>query len=317
MMFDLGHKVFLYAGEENEARCTELIPCIARNEQPKGIPEFSADSDLFIKFNGAVVRELECRIGPKDFICIIGGAAQEPIARAFPNHMTVEFGIGYGGVFSKYKVWESYAWMHTIYGALSGGNAHAVDGQFYDTVIPNYFEIDDFPFSADKDDYLLFMGRLIDRKGYRLAAEIAESTGHRLIIAGEGTPPDYGEYVGVVGPERRAELMSRASALIAPTLYIEPFGGVTAEAMLCGTPVITTDWGAFSENVIDGITGFRCRMFEDFCWAVGEAKRLIPEQIRAYAVNKFSTQAVAPLYENYFSRLSTLWGDGFYERSTD
>jgi hypothetical protein len=50
-------------------------------------------------------------------------------------HDSVEFGVGYGGVFSKYKVFESYAWMHSIYAMFK--NPTTVDGNFYDAVIPD------------------------------------------------------------------------------------------------------------------------------------------------------------------------------------
>ena len=34
--------------------------------------------------------------------------------------MTVEYGIGYNGTFAKYRVFESYAHMHKIWGAQGG-----------------------------------------------------------------------------------------------------------------------------------------------------------------------------------------------------
>src|SRR4029077_1428925 len=138
-----------------------------------------------------------------------------PIADCFPNHQTVEFGIGYGGVFAKYKVFESYSWMHSVYAhqaACQGKTSHDIDGNFYDAVIPNYFEVEDFPFSDEKEDYYLYIGRLTDRKGFQIAADVCERLGKRLVVAGEGTPPTYGEYVGRVGPEERGRLMSKAIA---------------------------------------------------------------------------------------------------------
>ena len=61
------------------------------------------------------IKEIKKRIQPKDFICIIGGLAQKPVSDAFPQNIAVEYGIGYSGVFSNYKVFESYAWKHAIY----------------------------------------------------------------------------------------------------------------------------------------------------------------------------------------------------------
>jgi glycosyltransferase involved in cell wall biosynthesis len=257
--------------------------------------------------------EIAKRAEQKDFLCIIGGYAQKQIADALPHMMAVEFGVGYGGSFSQYRVFESYAWMHLCYGSAKGGDPHGVDGNWWDTVIPGYLDPDQFPFSAEKDDYYLFIGRLVDRKGYRIAADVCFDLGKKLIVAGQGTPPIGTEYVGVVDPVVRGKLMSRAKAVFVPTIYIEPFGNVNIEAQACGTPVITTDWGAFTETVVDGMTGFRCRTFGEFKRAALEVEKLDPYSIRDRAVSKYSLEAIGKRYEDYFTRLLHLWDDGWYE----
>jgi len=252
------------------------------------------------------------RIQPKDFICLIGGYSQKAIADAFPNHISVEFGIGYPGTFAKFRVFESYAWMHSIY--AQHRLASEVDGNFFDAVIPGYLEPHMFPLQEQSEDYYLFIGRLIDRKGYRIAQEVCEALGKRLILAGAGPQEGYGEFVGVVGPEERARLYGGAIATFVPTQYIEPFGNVVIESHMCGTPTITTDWGAFTETNIEGLTGYRCRTFAEFCDATEKVKELNRVAIRDTAVNKYSLEAIAPRYEQYFRRLETLWNNGWYER---
>jgi len=132
---------------------------------------------------------------------------------------------------------------------------------------------------------------------------------------GQGAPPPYGEYLGVVGPELRGELMANASAFWCPTIYVEPFANVHVEAMACGTPIICTDWGVFTETVKQGETGFRCRTFQEFLDAVEDVKKLDPWRIRKYALDNFSLEAIAPRYDQYFRRLLDLWGDGWYART--
>lgn len=328
MMKNRGHTVFLYAGEHNEAPCDEHIACISEAERAAHVGDrhytaasFDYSLPAWRDFNRKAADAIRERAEPHDFVCVIGGLAHKQIADSLPHLRTVEFGIGYGGTFSQFRVWESFAWMHVCYGAATGGNPNAAKAHWFDAVIPGYFEVERFPFSAEKDDYYFFIGRLNEDKGFRLAADVCRQLGKRLVIAGQGTPPDYGEYVGVIGPQQRGELMSRAIACFAPSYYIEPFGNVAVEAQGCGTPVLTTDWGAFTETVIDGVTGFRCRTFGEFVRAAEKAKSLNPYEIRRHAVRNYSLEVIGEKYERYFERLSHLFNGseldgGFYEGRT-
>ena len=321
MMTDLGHKVILYASEDNESRVTELVTVITKEKQREIFGDYDHTKQFFnitwgshdpgwVEMNANAIRAIGARIQPRDFVCLIGGTPQEIIAKAFPDNMGVEYGIGYLGTFSQYRVFESYAHMHYIHGQERNDN-----GSFYDTVIPNYYDIDEFPFAEKRDDYFLFIGRLVDRKGWRIAQEVCEKLGKRLIVAGQGDFSGYGEHVGVIGVEERGKLMSKAQAVFVPTTYLEPFGGVHAEAQLCGTPVITTNFGVFTETVTNGVNGYRCDNFRDFIAATKAVEKFSNskrKKIRETAQARFSTDHVMNEYQAYFSRLYDLWGDGWY-----
>lgn len=333
MMKGLGHEVILYASEDNDAPCDELVTCITKEEQEKYFGHnnwkkefFDIEWDPLLPYwqimNSRAVIEITKRIKKTDFICVIGGSCQEQIGHAFPANQTVEFGVGYKGIFSNYAVFESYAWMHYVYGLNKIEN-----GRNYDAVIPNYFEVEDFPFSAEKGDYYLYLGRMIGRKGPHIAAEATGAIGAQLIMAGQGVTVlddgsivapeltlkgDHIKHVGTVNVEERGKLLSKAKALIVQTQYIGPFEGVSIEANLCGTPVITTDWGCFAENVIDGVTGFRARTLAEVIYGLKNAEKLDPYKIREFAINNFSLERVAQQYQAYFEQLSQLWDKGWY-----
>lgn len=317
MMMNLGHVVYLYSGEKNDARCTEHYTCITDIARlslvgAKHYVEAAFNGPQWDYFNAEAIARMKKTVMPRDFICLIMGTAQKPIADAFPTNMSVEFGVGYDGWFSMYKVFESYTWMHTCYGNRAK-NTFEANGSAWDEVIPNYLHISDFLFEEKKDDYYLYLGRFVDRKGYQIAIDACMRKNAKLILA--GPPPlmntTYGDYVGEVGPVERAKLLSKARAVFVPTQYIEPFGTVAIEAMACGTPVITSDWGAFVETVPSNV-GVRCKVMQDYLDAIETVKSLDPNVILKWSY-QFAQENIAPRYEKYFRRLETMWGKGWYE----
>jgi glycosyltransferase involved in cell wall biosynthesis len=309
MMIPRGHEVFIYSGPEFDGKCTEHFN-VYEDAEYDGF-----DVARWLPHNQKATPIIKENFEEGDYLLLIAGLAQKSISDAIEGFRVVEFGIGYQGVFAEFKVFESYAWMHTVYGENQG--AYAANGNFYDTVIHNYFDIKDFEDNGGNGDYFLYIGRLLERKGVHIASEVCDEIGANLKIAGEGEfKPEYGEYLGNVGPCERKDLMSNAKAVFVPSLYLEPFGGVVIEAMLSGCPVITVDWGAMSETVIDQENGYRCKTFGDFLWAANNCHKLDRNVIREYASHNFSLGATAPKYESYFEQVEDLAKDGWYTKES-
>jgi len=207
------------------------------------------------------------------------------------------------------------------------GWGQKIDGSNYDYVIPNYFDPNDFEYSDKKGDYYLYLGRLAKRKGIEIAIQVVNAIGGKLLVSGQdigenGLIPsihsDCVEYVGYSDVEQRKRLLSEAKALFVPTEYVPPFEGVHIEAAFSGTPVITSDFGCFGETVIPGITGFRCKTFDDYIFAALNIDKINPIDCYNYAMNNYSMDRLKWRYEEYFeSVLDVYTNKAWYQRHLD
>ena len=181
-------------------------------------------------------------------------------------------------------------------------------------VVYNPIVVDDFPFRADKEDYLLFIGRMNDDKGPQRAISAARRAERRLLLAGPVQPgqeeffstqvePHLGgeeiEYIGEIG-EEKLDLYARAAALLMPIRWPEPFGLVMTEAMACGTPVIAFPEGSATEIVLDGETGFIVDDEEAMGEAVKRLDSIDPNRCRESASERFDVGAVASAHERAY-----------------
>lgn len=172
---------------------------------------------------------------------------------------------------------------------------------------------------------LLFVGRLSVEKGVATLAEaMRRLPGAGLRVAGDG--PEAGLLDGMEGVNRlgsqpgdavRRE-MSRALALVVPSIWYENFPRTIVEAFAAGLPVIASRIGALAEIVSDGKTGLLFEpgnpadLAEKMAWALAH-----PGEMAAMGRNARAQ------YEAEFSpgvnyrRLMEIYGEALAEQQRD
>ena len=120
-----------------------------------------------------------------------------------------------------------------------------------------------------------FVGRLFRKKGVdvllrampvvrarvpgaqlRIVGEGPERAALEALIAGLGLPPDAVTMHGFVPRSDIPRLLGDAWLQVVPSVYEEPFGVVTIEAMMRGTALVASNAGGPAEVVTEGETGF-------------------------------------------------------------
>lgn len=181
--------------------------------------------------------------------------------------------------------------------------------------IHNFVDPEMFRFQpyVSREAPLVFLSRVESIKGAHWAIEIARRSGRRLIIAGnhatQGPEAIYWRdviepqthlsgisYVGPVNEQQKSDLLGQALAMVVPVQWEEPFGIVFAEALACGTPVISCPRGALPEIVRHKVDGFLVRSIDEGCDAVRRAAEISREGCRKRMELEFSMPVIVSRY---------------------
>lgn len=350
MMMSRGFEVYHYGVEGSTTNATRDIQLMTRDEWDffrvqsyKFLhPEISHDNavkhladhksfigdlgnwstPLYIEFNDRLrpILQANYRSPATDIVCVPFGISHNRALQDL-NMVVCESGIGYNDSTRNYRIFESYAWLHHEL-AKSGKW-----GQNYWFVVPNYFDSRHWPLSlTPKLNTVGFFGRIYDGKGCHIVMEIASRMPHvQFILCGQGNPEPFMKYPNIVykppiSGKERGEYLGSLCALLAPTMFIEPFCGVAVEAQMCGTPVMTQDYGAQTETVENLKTGVRCHTLQDYVVGVQMAidGKFDRQYIHERAVKLYDMFEVGKKYEYAFKCIMDVHNgtNGWYSKES-
>ncbi|MCL2444530.1 glycosyltransferase [Candidatus Saccharibacteria bacterium] len=269
-------------------------------------------SDVYQRANAGEFDLVHIYTNEEDIALQFAGLCEKPVV--FTHHDPFNFLIKYKSVFARYQhlnyISMSLAQRRTAPEEMNwvGNVYHGVD-------------LDKYEFSEESGDYFAYLGRIIEPKGVHLAVEAAKKTGVKLKIAGKhygGTADDYWtraiepelgesvEYVGYLRGEEKLEFLRRAKALVVPSVFDEPFGIVTIEALACGVPVIGSSAGATPEIVEDGVSGLIASTAKEIAEVMGRVGEIDRRTCRRRVEEKFTLERMVAghveVYEKVVAR---------------
>lgn len=201
--------------------------------------------------------------------------------------------------------------------AISEHQASTAFGVRIAAVIHHGVSLAEFPAGNGGGGYAMFLGRMHPGKAPHIAAAIARQAGFPLKIAAKmHEPAEYAyfeemvrpllggdvEYVGEVDRPTKLSLLAGAECLLNPIQWPEPFGMVMIEALACGTPVLTTPFGAAPEIVRDGVVGFVRSDPADLVEALGHLHEINRAACRSRVAERFSVERMVADHVDVYER---------------
>jgi glycosyltransferase involved in cell wall biosynthesis len=203
-------------------------------------------------------------------------------------------------VYKKYNKYVSY---------VSISDADRAPELDYIKTIYHGIDLKKFDFQPEPDDYLLFFGRIHPDKGAKEAIEIAKACNKPLILAGIIQDESYYQqyvqphldnsqivYIGSVGSVQRSKLLGKASALLHPINFDEPFGLSVIEAMACGTPVVAFKRGSMPELIEHGKNGYLVADCNEAVQHIQRIQAIKREDCRRIVEERFSVDRMVEQY---------------------
>ena len=163
---------------------------------------------------------------------------------------------------------------------------------------------------------VLFVGRLIQKKGVKLLVDIAKELSQiQFVLIGNGPEEQYIEksskqnkniqFLGKIKNSELHEFYNCADIFCFPSLYDEGFGRVGMEAVSCGLPVVGSNLGGISEALDDTVSVLVNPTHENLKIAILELYenpdviKVLKKSCRDYAIKNFSINNLKLITKHY------------------
>jgi UDP-glucose:tetrahydrobiopterin glucosyltransferase len=185
-------------------------------------------------------------------------------------------------------------------------------------VIGNGFDLSQYQYCPQPQNYLGWVGRLAPEKGLEDAVRAAVETGTLLKIWGVVQDVPYWHdicdqypnapisYEGFLPTAELQRELGQCRALVMTPRWVEAFGNVAIEALACGVPVIAYRRGGPSEIIQDGKTGWLVEpdSVVELVAAIARLDQIDRSTCRQYAEAHYSLEALGDRLEKWFAELT-------------
>jgi glycosyltransferase involved in cell wall biosynthesis len=316
----LGHEVFLFGVRGSAAPATKFIPYIESQQA-----DFSLDSHLNVK---NITAELSAK-----FAYSMGAYLGAEIIH---DHTLSNNFIDKPAVYTLHGPATEGAVDMCV--KLSGNPVNgfvSISGRqpemfltlskninFAGTV-HNSVDIQKIGWDENKEDFLLFVGRINWEKGPDLAIRVAAKAKKPLVMVvkmSEQFEKDF--FSQEIQPlldefpkgltfklyeepphDFKFQLYRKAKCTLFTSQWEEPFGLVMIESMACGTPVVALRRGAAPEVIADGKTGFLVDSEQEMVEAVKNIDKIDPAVCRKHVERNFSVEKMAENYIKVYGKV--------------
>ena len=304
----LGHTVTTFAAEGSDPSVNPVILAGDDWSEDLGRPtQLVREATYEVRVN----RELKRRLNEFDVVHLHtefpGMACASLLSLELPRLATVHSGIG-----EEVVAFLKEVDMEIDLVAISQAQKEQAQHVRWRAMVHNAVPIDGLPIETKKDRYLVQLARITPIKGQHLAIEVAERTGLPLVLAGKVDRDEASQryfeeriqpklngtvrWIENVSGKDKAKLLGRATALVFPIQWDEPFGLAMLEAMVTGTPVVAMARGAARELVEPGITGYLAGTVDELVDGVRRSGEIDTNQCAERARERFSPRRMAEDY---------------------